>query len=65
MDDDTWERGRGWALSIALIILPYYKHTNPVFVSLLFPFGDYTFIKIEIIGVQEQVQVQLINSVHS
>ena len=34
MDDDTWERGRGWALSIALIILPYYKHTNPVFVSL-------------------------------
>ena len=34
MDEDTWERGRGWALSIALIILPYYKHTNPVFVSL-------------------------------
>lgn len=34
MDDHTWERGRGWALSIALIILPYYKHTNPVFVRL-------------------------------
>lgn len=33
IDDDTWERGRGWALSIALIILPYYMHTNPVLVS--------------------------------
>ncbi len=28
-DDATWERGRGWALSIALIQLPYYKDTNP------------------------------------
>jgi aminoglycoside phosphotransferase (APT) family kinase protein len=25
MDDDTWERGRGWALSIALIILTFEK----------------------------------------
>lgn len=24
VDDDTWSRGRGWALSIALIQLPYY-----------------------------------------
>jgi aminoglycoside phosphotransferase (APT) family kinase protein len=29
IDDDTLERGRGWALSIALIILPYYKNSNP------------------------------------
>jgi aminoglycoside phosphotransferase (APT) family kinase protein len=28
-DEDTWLRGRGWALSIALIQLPYYQHTNP------------------------------------
>ena len=34
IDEDTWERGRGWALSIALIILPYYKHSNPVLASL-------------------------------
>lgn len=30
VDDATWERGRGWALSNALIALPYYKDTNPV-----------------------------------
>jgi aminoglycoside phosphotransferase (APT) family kinase protein len=29
VDDATWDRGRGWALSIALIQLPYYKDTNP------------------------------------
>ena len=29
VDDSTWKRGRGWALSIALIQLPYYFHTNP------------------------------------
>lgn len=29
IDDNTWERGKGWALSIALIMLPYYKDTNP------------------------------------
>jgi aminoglycoside phosphotransferase (APT) family kinase protein len=29
VDDATWARGRGWALSIALIQLPYYKDTNP------------------------------------
>lgn len=29
VDDATWARGRGWALSIALIALPYYKDTNP------------------------------------
>lgn len=30
VDDVTWERGRGWALSISLIQLPYYRETNPV-----------------------------------
>jgi aminoglycoside phosphotransferase (APT) family kinase protein len=30
VDDATWARGRGWALSMALIQLPYYKVTNPV-----------------------------------
>ncbi|MEU6241611.1 aminoglycoside phosphotransferase family protein [Streptomyces sp. NPDC047024] len=29
-DDAEWARGRGWALSIALVQLPYYWHTNPV-----------------------------------
>ena len=32
VDDATWARGRGWALSFALVALPYYMHTNPVFV---------------------------------
>ncbi len=32
VDDATWARGRGWALSFALIALPYYMDTNPVFV---------------------------------
>ena len=29
VDDFTWKRGRGWALSIALIQLPYYFQTSP------------------------------------
>ena len=29
IDDATWTRGRGWALSFAVIALPYYQHTNP------------------------------------
>ncbi|MFI6923033.1 hypothetical protein ACIBIZ_24025 [Nonomuraea spiralis] len=28
-DDAMWARGRGRALSMALIQLPYYKDTNP------------------------------------
>ena len=32
-DEATWGRGRGWALSIGLIALPYYQHTNPVFAA--------------------------------
>jgi aminoglycoside phosphotransferase (APT) family kinase protein len=31
VDDDTWARGRGWALSIGLIALPYYMDTNAAF----------------------------------
>lgn len=31
VDDATWGRGRGWALSIGLIALPYYVETNPAF----------------------------------
>jgi aminoglycoside phosphotransferase (APT) family kinase protein len=30
VDDATWMRGRGWALSVGLIALPYYQNTNPV-----------------------------------
>jgi aminoglycoside phosphotransferase (APT) family kinase protein len=29
VDDASWSRGRGWALSVALIYLPYYRDTNP------------------------------------
>jgi aminoglycoside phosphotransferase (APT) family kinase protein len=28
VDDETWARGRGWALSTALIALPYYGETH-------------------------------------
>ena len=30
VDDATWARGRGWALSMGLIALPYYHRSNPV-----------------------------------
>ncbi len=30
VDDATWARGRGWALSQALIFIPYYLDSNPV-----------------------------------
>jgi len=29
VDQATWVRGRGWALSVGLIALPYYQTTNP------------------------------------
>ncbi len=29
VDAATWERGRGWALSVAAIALPYYLNSNP------------------------------------
>jgi aminoglycoside phosphotransferase (APT) family kinase protein len=34
VDDATWARGRGWALSFGLIALPYYQDTNPVLVGI-------------------------------
>jgi aminoglycoside phosphotransferase (APT) family kinase protein len=34
VDDATWARGRGWALSQALIFIPYYLDTNPVGVAI-------------------------------
>lgn len=34
VDDATWARGRGWALSQALIFIPYYLDTNPVGVGI-------------------------------
>lgn len=29
VDDDAWERGRGWAIAQAIVALPYYVDTNP------------------------------------
>jgi aminoglycoside phosphotransferase (APT) family kinase protein len=34
VDDATWARGRGWALSFGLIALPYYQYSNPVLASI-------------------------------
>jgi aminoglycoside phosphotransferase (APT) family kinase protein len=34
VDDDTWNRARGYALHQALQIIPYYSTTNPAFVAL-------------------------------
>ncbi len=33
VDDSTWARGRGWALSVALLYIPYYLDSNPAGVS--------------------------------
>ena len=33
LDEATWRRGRGWALSMGLIALPYYRDTNPAFAA--------------------------------
>jgi len=34
VDDATWMRGRGWALFVAVIALPYYEKSNPAFAKL-------------------------------
>ncbi len=34
VDDDTWARGKGWALSMGLMALPYYRTTNPVLTAI-------------------------------
>lgn len=33
VDDGTWERARGWLLHQAVMIIPYYRDTNPGFVT--------------------------------
>jgi aminoglycoside phosphotransferase (APT) family kinase protein len=33
-DKDTWIRARGYALHQAVLIIPYYRVTNPQFVTL-------------------------------
>jgi len=33
-DDATWARGRGWALSVALMELRHYRETNPVMATI-------------------------------
>jgi aminoglycoside phosphotransferase (APT) family kinase protein len=30
VDDAAWARGKGWALSTAIIALPYYVDSNPI-----------------------------------
>jgi aminoglycoside phosphotransferase (APT) family kinase protein len=34
VDDATWRRGRGWAVSQAVLALPYYRDTNPGMVEM-------------------------------
>jgi len=34
VDDAAWARGRGWALSVGLIALPYYKDSNLVLAAI-------------------------------
>ncbi|CAN7374864.1 aminoglycoside phosphotransferase family protein [Rhizobium sp. LjRoot98] len=34
VDGATWGRARGWALSVAIVALPYYLHTNPALVGI-------------------------------
>ena len=33
VDNDTWARGRGWALSLTMIAIPYYRTRDPEAVS--------------------------------
>lgn len=33
VDDDTWARGRGWALFQGAVIIPYYCETNPTLMA--------------------------------
>jgi aminoglycoside phosphotransferase (APT) family kinase protein len=34
VDDATWARGRGWALTVGIVGIPYYKDTNPPFAAM-------------------------------
>ncbi len=33
VDEATWLRGRGWALSVGVIALPYYRASHPALAS--------------------------------
>ena len=33
VDDAMWARARGWALTLAVAALPYYRETNPGFAA--------------------------------
>jgi aminoglycoside phosphotransferase (APT) family kinase protein len=34
VDGATWTRGRGWALTVGIVGIPYYKDTNPPFAAM-------------------------------
>jgi aminoglycoside phosphotransferase (APT) family kinase protein len=34
VDDATWARGRGWALTVGIVGIPYYRETNPPFAAM-------------------------------
>ena len=34
VDDATWARGSGWALTVGLVGIPYYEVTNPAFAAM-------------------------------
>lgn len=34
VDEATWARGRGWALSVSAVALPYYRDSNPMLAGL-------------------------------
>jgi aminoglycoside phosphotransferase (APT) family kinase protein len=34
VDDATWARGSGWALTVGIVGIPYYKVTNPPFAAM-------------------------------
>jgi aminoglycoside phosphotransferase (APT) family kinase protein len=34
VDEATWARGRGWALSVGIVGIPYYRVTNPPFAAM-------------------------------
>jgi len=34
VDDATWARGRGWALTVGIVGIPYYQDTNPPFAAM-------------------------------
>ncbi len=34
VDDATWMRARGWALSMGVIALPYYRQSNPILAAI-------------------------------